>query len=143
MGVKQAAPNCFVYGELGIFPLIIERQIRILKYWFKILNSSDNSFLRKIYNELYVLSVSSPEQVTWVTLFKKMLFQYGFGNVWLEQNVFNEGKFLSMFEQRRKDNYLQLWYSDVNLTSDFRLYKKIKQHFTFGNNLQWKTKCSE
>ena len=140
LNVKQTTPNCFVYGELGIFPLIIERKIRIVKYWFKILNSSENSFLRKIYNDLFLISESSPEQITWVSLFKKMLFQYGFGNVWLEQGVFNESKFLNMFEQRIKDNFLQLWNSDVNSTSDFRLYKKIKKKFNFENYLHMENK---
>ena len=140
LGVKQATPNCFVYGELGVFPLIIERQVRILKYWFKILNSSENSYLRKIYNDLYLLSESSPEQVTWVTLFKNMLFKYGFGNVWIEQNVYNETKFLHMFEQRIKDNYLQQWNSDISLTSDYRIFKKIKQTFHFENYLHMENK---
>ena len=72
--VKQSTPNCFVYGELGIFPLIVERKVRILKYWFKILNSSDTCFLRKMYNELLLLSEHSPDQVTWVTLLRDMLF---------------------------------------------------------------------
>ena len=45
--VKQSTPNCFVYGEFGLFPLIIERKLRIVKYWFKILNSSNSSFIQK------------------------------------------------------------------------------------------------
>ena len=68
--VKMSTPNCFIYGELGMYPLHIERKLRILKYWFKILNSNENSYLRKIYNDLVLLSESSPEQVTWVTLFR-------------------------------------------------------------------------
>ena len=141
LGVKQSTPNCFVYGELGLYPLIIERKLRILKYWFKILKSEENSFLRKVYNDLLLLSENSPDKVTWVTLFKKMLFENGFGFVWLNQNVENENCFLNMFEQRIKDSYYQEWNSQVNSTSDYRLFKKIKQDFIFekylhmGNNV--------
>ena len=71
---------------------------------------------------------------------KKMLFQYGFGNVWFEQHVFNESKFIYAFEQRIKDIYLQEWNSDVNSTSDFRLYKKIKHKFKFENYLHMDNK---
>ena len=127
--VKQSTPNSFVYGELGIFPLIIERKVRIVKYWIKILNSNDACFLRKIYNELLLISESFPSQVTWVTLLRDMLFQYGFGYVWVEQSVTRE--FLSLFEQRVKDNYLQEWDAQVRSTSDFRLFKKIKYNFEF------------
>ena len=135
LGVKQSTPNCFVYGELGLYPLIIERKVRILKYWFKILKSEENSFLRKVYNDLLLLSEISPEKVTWVTLFKQMLFENGFGFIWLEQNVDDENIFLRIFEQRIKDSYYQEWCSNINSTSDFRLYKKIKQSFSFENYL--------
>ena len=43
--VKQSTPNCFVYGEFGLFPLIIERKMRIIKYWFKVLNSSNTCYI--------------------------------------------------------------------------------------------------
>ena len=65
----------------------------------------------------------------------------GFGFVWLNQYVENENCFLNMFEQRIKDSYHQEWNSQVNLTSDYRLFKKIKQAFIFekylhmGNNV--------
>ena len=49
LGVKKSTPNCFVYGELGVFPLIIERKVRILKYWLKILKSDETSYLKKMY----------------------------------------------------------------------------------------------
>ena len=81
------------------------------------------------------MSENSPEKVTWVTLFKQMLFENGFGYIWLEQNVDNEKEFLRIFEQRIKDSYYQEWFSNINSTSDFRLYKKIKQSFNFENYL--------
>ena len=133
--VKQSTPNCFIYGELGLYPLIIERKLRILKYWFKILNSNENSYLRKMYNDLLLLSESSPEQVTWVTLFRDMLFQHGFGYVWFEQHVDNENNFLRIFERRLKDIFLQNWNVEKEATSDFRLFKKIKRSFAFEKYL--------
>ena len=133
--VKQSTPNCFIYGELGIFPLIIERKIRIIKYWFKILNSKENSYLRKMYNDLVLLSETSPRQVTWATLLRDTLYQYGFGYVWLQQYVQNEKVFIKVFEQRIKDNFLQDWNAQINTTSDYRLFKKIKQSFHFENYL--------
>ena len=37
--VKQSTPNCFVYGELGVYPLFLQRQIRVIKLWLKILRA--------------------------------------------------------------------------------------------------------
>ena len=32
LGVRQNTPTCFVYGELGVFPFLLNRKTRILKY---------------------------------------------------------------------------------------------------------------
>ena len=37
-----------VYGELGPFPLFINRYVRIIKYWCKICNS-DNILIKTMY----------------------------------------------------------------------------------------------
>ena len=49
LSVKQTTNNAAVYGELGRFPIIIIRKVRILKYWFKIMNTP-NSMLCKLFN---------------------------------------------------------------------------------------------
>ena len=84
-----------------------------------------------------MISESFPSQVTWVTLLRDMLFQYGFGYVWVEQSVTRE--FLSLFEQRVKDNYLQEWDAQVRSTSDFRLFKKIKDSLNLNSIKIWTT----
>jgi len=38
-----------LYGELGRHPMNIERKIRMIKYWIKLLRSSDNSLLKLIF----------------------------------------------------------------------------------------------
>ena len=38
-----------VYGELGRFPLHVQRYVELIQYWFKIIDS-DNIILRTIYN---------------------------------------------------------------------------------------------
>ena len=47
LGVRRQSSNLAVYGELGRVPLYVLKNIRILKYWFKILNSQD-SLLYKV-----------------------------------------------------------------------------------------------
>ena len=41
-----------VYSELGRLPLYISRNIRIVKYWIKLLNT-DNCILKECYATLY------------------------------------------------------------------------------------------
>ena len=47
--VRKTIPTAFIYNELGIYPLRIVRQIRILKYWFKILKMQDTNPIKIIY----------------------------------------------------------------------------------------------
>ena len=57
LGVRKQTSNIAVYRELGRFPLVVLRKIRILKYWFKILNALE-SLLYKVYlqqvNQLFI-----------------------------------------------------------------------------------------
>jgi hypothetical protein len=42
-------------------------------------------------------------KTNWVTSIKRILFTYGFGEVWLWQQVGDDMLFVSMFNQRLKD----------------------------------------
>ena len=88
--------------------------------------------MKKIYIDLLKLNVESPEKVTWVSLLKKMLFEYGFGYVWMWQYVEKHSLFLKEFKNRVYDVYKQEWRMQVNETSENRLYKHVKDDFSFS-----------
>ena len=80
--VKKSTPSCFVYGELGVYPLFIERQMRVLSYWAKIISPENlmSPLVSKVYEEMFNLTLSNPEVVTWASLVRDMLNKYGLGN---------------------------------------------------------------
>jgi hypothetical protein len=43
--VRTSTPNITVYYELGRYPLIVTRKIRIFKFWMKLLNANNYCFL--------------------------------------------------------------------------------------------------
>lgn len=54
LNVKASTNNYALYCELGRYPLIIERKIRIVKYWFKLLQKSeDNCIINAVYKCMY------------------------------------------------------------------------------------------
>ena len=57
VGVRKQTSNIAVYRKLGRFPLVILRKIRILKYWFKILNALE-SLLRILLSKVYLQQVN-------------------------------------------------------------------------------------
>ncbi len=48
LGVKLSTSNAAVYGELARYPIYIQRYVRIIKYWFKIIRT-DNCILKVLY----------------------------------------------------------------------------------------------
>ena len=53
LGVKSTTLNEFVYGELGRYPLIINRYAKIIKYWCKILYSHESTLIKQVYHFVY------------------------------------------------------------------------------------------
>ena len=47
---KRSTMNEIMYGELGCIPLIVQRYIRIVKYWLKILNIKLTRLTKVLYN---------------------------------------------------------------------------------------------
>ena len=51
LNVKQSTSTISLYGELGRYPLYISRNVRIIKYWCKLLKS-ENILLQQIYQAM-------------------------------------------------------------------------------------------
>ena len=60
-----------MYGELGVYPLHVERKYRIIKFWLKVLNSSTKSYMKKIYLDLLMFNVDFPGKITGVSFFNE------------------------------------------------------------------------
>jgi len=113
LNVKTTTLNEFVYGELGRLPLCYIRYLRIVKYWFKILQSPNRRLIYKLYNLQKNHMEANVNIVNWVSLLKDFLFRYGFGDVWLFQGVGDVDNFMIVMKQRIKDVYNQTWHATV------------------------------
>jgi len=137
LAVKTSTPNCFIYGELGVYPFILERKIRVIKYWLKIVRfvGVREHYVHKIYKELCNLNIENPNATTWVSQVKHLLESSGFAYVWQNQSVDSERDFIQIFRQRLYDMFLQDWYNEVTMTSDGRLFKNIKRELGYESYL--------
>ena len=63
---------------------------------------------------------------TWVTKVREILFQYGFGYVWLWQEVGDINTFNMQFKLRLIYCMTQGWHDTVNSSSRCDLYKHVK-----------------
>ena len=132
LGVHKQTSNIAVYGELGRFPLYVTRNVRILKYWFKILNSPD-SLLYKVYlQQVEFLNVDANFNC-WATSVRNLLNELGFTYLWDLQCVSKLQ--LNMVIQTVYDQFCQNWYSELALSSKLDILKTLNKCFNFEKYL--------
>ena len=132
LGVKLSTSNAGVYGELARYPLYICRFVRIIKYWFKLLHT-DNIILRNV----YTLSLNDCYNgcSNWTSRVKLLLYEFGFGDIWINPYSVIPVRFITAFKQRLVDNFVQKWKSDLDANSVLVAYKYIKNEFLYEEYL--------
>ena len=105
--VYISTTNEMVYGELGRCPLILEKKVRIVKYWLKIGHRELSPLVQKIYKIMLHTITADNTIVNWAALVRDMLFNLGFGYAWIQQSVTNRTYFISLLKQRLRDQYIQ------------------------------------
>lgn len=123
LGVKKATQNDFVYGELGRTNFITKRYFMIVKYWFKILFSPENKYIKMIYNLMLLDLEQLPHKLNWASLVWHLLMSLGFYEVWLQQGVGNYNVFMLVLQQRLNDNFIQEWQARITSSTRATFYK--------------------
>ena len=101
----------------------------MIKYWKKILSLNENNIVKKMYNTLKAddLNNKTYKNKNWVTQVKSVLYEHGYGYVWLSEEINNVK--LESIKKRIFDNYYQKWYSDINNSSKLKSYSIFKHTF--------------
>ena len=131
--LKKSTPSFMIYGELGVYPLIIDIQSRIVSFWAKTNVNKRNHIASLMYDGLYILNEQRVLKTKWLDNIKNLLNSHGYSNVWENQNNFNVDWFIRSFKQRLKDTYLQNWQSLVDLSSSGKNYRIFKHKFELNN----------
>ena len=127
---KPNTCNATVYGDLGRYPLYVNRYIRMLNYWFKLV-STENIILKKVYEQS--LNNCSKGHRNWVYHIKLMLENHGFADIFNNVHTINPKEFVHIFKQRVIDTFKQEWFGDMNRISILDMYRMFKGIFSrFG-----------
>ena len=73
-------------------------------------------------------------------LVKNLLCRYGFGSSWQNQGMENDERFLLLFKSRLRDNLIQEWVSDINISSKAIHYRNF--YGSFGNAILCRNKST-
>ena len=109
LGVKQCTQNDFVYGELGRTSLLVDRHLRIIKYWLKYVMLIEISIYGMLIMYYCQISTSIQTRLIGFFLVRDLLSRLGFYYVWIQQGVGNPNAFMSEVRQRLTDNFVQNW----------------------------------
>ncbi|XP_048252544.1 uncharacterized protein LOC125380687 [Haliotis rufescens] len=124
LGVKINTSSLVVYGECGRFPLYVYSNIKVIKYWLRLIDMPSYRLPKKCYNMMIVYDNNGKRN--WVTGVRELLFSCGFGDIWQNQNVYPKPMFILSLTQRLKDIYLQSWTASLTQTNKCFYYKLFK-----------------
>ena len=138
LGVRKSTPSAFIYRELGVYPLILKRKIRVIKYWLKILSLSDQNPVKQMYNVLLSELSTNDRTVNWASLVRDLLCEAGFGYIWFSQNSSNKSKFINELTFRLKCSFEQKLNTviDTDLSKN-RLFRHLNQEHSFKEYLNF------
>ena len=123
--VKQSTQNNFIYGELGRVSFDVKRHYNIVRYWLKVIKSSDIKYIKIIYNLMLQDTENNPGKINWAVLVKNLLGSLGFNDVWIQQGVGDEKLFMLVLKQRLNDNFMQTWNAELNQSTRALFYRSI------------------
>lgn len=124
LNVRQQTTNSAVYGELGQFPLHVIRNVRIVKFSFKIMKDPDSL----MYKLCFMKNAHGMFVNEWTVNLKKLLDNLGFAYL-LNSNDF-EYQQLNIVIQRIYDQYIQQWFGEVGTLNKLESYRLFKDSFT-------------
>ena len=73
------------------------------------------------------------DRVTWASKVRELLFQYGFGHVWLSEDVGDINHFMKTFKQRLIDCSIQDWSARISESGKARHYTFIMPSLQAAN----------
>ena len=124
IGVNSTVNNSMALGECGRLPLCTIYHVKCITYWCKLLSMPNNRYPKNCYKMLK--SQDDIGRVNWATKVKELLFKYGFGFIWMSQEIGDIKWFISEFRQRITDCMSQCWHNDMINSTRCDLYKNIK-----------------
>jgi hypothetical protein len=132
LGVHNNVSNHAVYGETGRYPLLIRQKVKVFKYWFKIIQMSESSLVKMIYNSL--VSLNNCGFKTWASNVESMLTSAGLSHLWTNQCCTKQD--INLFKSTICENYVELWRKDI---TNVTLHPKLRTFCTFKTTFVMET----
>ena len=136
LGVKTQTSTLAIYGETGRLPLLIRQQIRVVKFWVRILKLPENHMVKSAYNCLFELDMVGHNN--WCSLVRHLLDFVDMSNVWEQQFIVNNTTFIGKVTEKLSSLYIAYWKNQIGDSERnpiLRTYKLFKTQFCLESYL--------
>ena len=126
--VRKTTPSCIVYKECNVFPLYLTRLFKLINFWLKVINLDNDNAMKVLYHTSLIIHADKPFfdiPVCWAHQVRKILFTYGFGYIWENQQNGVEKSFSKIFKTRLIDSFWQSNSGEIESLSIHRLYRQL------------------
>jgi len=127
-GLNQNVTNFLALTECGRLPLSCTYMSRSVKYWAKLTQMNSQRYPKQCY--IMLRRLDSAGKTNWATHIKHLLFQNGFGYVWLTDEVADIKLFVSIFKTRLTDCSYQWLNENIQTSPKCLAYKLFKSALT-------------
>ena len=121
-----------IYGELGRYPLKLNRHYYIIKNWLNIVKGECKRLVSKAYNMLYNRCENENPSENWAFSVKRLF--NNLASIIYGQGCDNVGPFLKLLEQRLNDVYICItqWNEKIHSSTAVIMYREfqLKPHYS-------------
>ena len=130
--LKNSTPSAMIYGELGVMPVAVDIQTRMISFWAKLIQTEQDEIYKLspfIYKIIYALHNDKVLKSQWVDSLKTLICSLGFGGIWYSQSFINIKWFTKACSQKIKDVFIQDWFALIEISSSSNIYRLFKTKF--------------
>ena len=139
--LKRSTPSFMLHGELGITPIALDANCRVISFWSNIIEDKNTNDIHKmkLSTKLYIvvhhLKTSNTINSQWLNNVQNLLSSLGYSGVW-DNQTFPSRKWLQVStKQKLKDVFIQNWHANIDQTSSSSFYKQLNREFNQNNCL--------
>ena len=129
LNLKKSTPSNMIYGELGITPLYVDIQTRIVSFWSKLVDTDSDKLSSSVYQIMLAMHNSQKIISPWIKFVKQLLCSLGFSVIWYTQSFMNSKWLVKAVNQKLKDIFIQTWISKLDIESESNIYRLFKSNF--------------
>ena len=137
LNLKKSTPSFMVYGEVGVLPLSVEINSRVINYWAKLHFDPKNNIAAGLYRAVRSLNEQGRLQSKWLTNVKNLVNQNGYGNIWNSNDEINTKWFTKSFKLKLHDQFMQSWSALIDQASSGINYRIFKDKFEMNDYINF------